>query len=101
MNKAEKCALVLDSIDNVCILLSDVSKNESVILNGDKGAIMVTEVIEFGHKAALKPIENGEEIIKYGQIIGVATRQINSGEWVHLHNMKSVVDPDFSKRIEL
>ena len=100
MTKSEKHALVLDSIDNVCILLSDAEKNDMVILSDKKGTIHLTESVGFGHKAALKPIKNGDEIIKYGHRIGVAIKNIRPGEWVHLHNMKSVVDPDFSKRIE-
>ncbi len=100
MAKTEKRALVLDSIDNVCILLSNTEKNDMVILSDKKGTIKLTEAVGFGHKASLRPINNGDEIIKYGHRIGVATKNIEPGEWVHLHNMKSVVDPDFSKRIE-
>ena len=100
MEKTEKHALVLDPIDNVCILLSDAGKNDTVILSDKKGTIPLTEAVKFGHKTALKPIKSGNEIIKYGQRIGIATKNIRPGEWVHLHNMKSVVDPDFSKRIE-
>lgn len=100
MNNIEKCALVLDSIDNVCILLYNVAKDDEVILYGHKGAICLSEAVGFGHKAAIKSIKKEEEIIKYGQRIGVATQNINPGEWVHLHNMKSVVDPGFRKRIE-
>ncbi len=100
MEKTEKRALVLDSIDNVCILLSDAEKNDTIILSEIKGTIFLTEAIKFGHKTALKAIKSGNEIIKYGQRIGVATKNITPGEWIHLHNMKSLVDPEFRKRIE-
>ena len=100
MEKTIKRALVLDPIDNVCILLSDSGKHDTVILSDAEGPIRLTETVSFGHKAALKPIKTGDEIIKYGHRIGVATKNINPGEWVHLHNMKSVLDPDFRKRIE-
>ena len=42
-----------------------------------------------GHKLALCDIEKGEEIIKYGYPIGVATENIKAGDSVHSHNMKT------------
>lgn len=40
-----------------------------------------------GHKIALKAITVGEAILKYGQVIGHATRPIEAGEHVHSHNL--------------
>lgn len=101
MEKNQKIlALVLDSKDNVATLLSDASKNDVLTLKGKEGVLQLSEDIGFGHKAALKSINEGEEIIKYDQIIGVATKHIKPGEWVHLHNIRSVIDPCFRKRIE-
>ncbi len=54
--------------------------------------LVATDVIPAGHKYALKNIKKGEPIIKYGQIIGRAVRDIDSGEWVHTHNVKSHLD---------
>lgn len=48
--------------------------------------------IPAGHKFALKDINKGEYIIKYGEIIGRATEDIKKGEWVHTHNVKSHLD---------
>ncbi len=45
--------------------------------------------IENGHKYARVSIKNGEDIIKYGEIIGHAIADINAGEHVHTHNMKT------------
>lgn len=42
-----------------------------------------------GHKYALRDIAKGEEIVKYGYPIGVATADIAKGEHVHSHNMKT------------
>lgn len=44
---------------------------------------------ENGHKYALKNIAKGENIIKYGFSIGVATENIAEGEHVHSHNLKT------------
>ena len=47
------------------------------------------EVRENGHKYALTFIKEGENIIKYGSPIGHATQDIEKGEHVHTHNLKT------------
>ncbi|MBQ7058208.1 MAG: altronate dehydratase [Firmicutes bacterium] len=49
--------------------------------------------LENGHKYAVRDIRQGEEVIKYGFPIGVATRDITAGEHVHTHNLKSQIAP--------
>ena len=56
------------------------------------GAIVVKEAIAQGHKVALRPIGEGEAVIKYGGGIGFATAPIESGAWVHTHNCRSGLD---------
>lgn len=51
-----------------------------------------TDTIPAGHKFALKGIEKGQPIIKYGQVIGRATCDIVRGSWVHTHNVRSHLD---------
>ncbi len=45
------------------------------------------EVGSDGHKYAVKPIRQSEDIIKYGNPIGHATADIAVGEHVHSHNL--------------
>jgi hypothetical protein len=45
-----------------------------------------------GHKVALTQIRAGQPIVKYGNPIGEATRAIQTGDWVHLHNCRSLHD---------
>lgn len=40
-----------------------------------------------GHKVALTGIAQGAPVLKYGQVIGVATAAIRAGEHVHGHNL--------------
>ena len=42
-----------------------------------------------GHKYAIRDILLGENVIKYGNPIGHATKSIKKGEHVHTHNMKT------------
>ena len=59
----------------------------------DNVAVLLTprENIPAGHKVALVPIAAGEKVIKYGNPIGVATKDIAPGEWVHSHNLKTAL----------
>ena len=45
------------------------------------------EVRDDGHKYAIRPIAEGENVIKYGMPIGHATCAIAVGEHVHTHNV--------------
>lgn len=56
-----------------------------VIQPSDNVAVNVST----GHKVALADIAEGENIIKYGFPIGHATCDINKGEHVHSHNLKT------------
>jgi altronate hydrolase len=47
--------------------------------------------IPLGHKIALRRISKGEAVTKYGQIIGFASKDIEPGEWVHVHNVTAGV----------
>lgn len=39
-----------------------------------------------GHKLAIRPIQEHEQILKYGEVIGEATADIAEGGHVHTHN---------------
>lgn len=99
-NSIAKIALVLDPADNTATLLCDTGKGNRIALKGSEGYILSEDVIETGHKIALSHIAKGNDIIKYGQRIGVSTTDIKPGEWIHLHNMESVYDKEFQKRID-
>ena len=90
----EKTAFQINDQDNVATALEEICKGDWVKLTGEcsKEKILAAVEIPTGHKIALKHIKNGEEIIKYGIVIGRATAEIAQGEWVHLHVMKSIYD---------
>jgi (2R)-sulfolactate sulfo-lyase subunit alpha len=52
-------------------------------------SVRLTEPVPLGHKLALADIAAGQDIIEYGQRVGVATRDIKQGQHVHLHNVRS------------
>lgn len=45
--------------------------------------------LDNGHKYAVRDIQKGEQVIKYGFPIGVASQDIKLGEQVHSHNLKT------------
>ncbi|MEL7569849.1 MAG: UxaA family hydrolase, partial [Eubacteriaceae bacterium] len=46
--------------------------------------------IPYGHKVAVIAINKGELINKYGEEIGIASKDITPGEHVHVHNLDSM-----------
>lgn len=85
-------AIVVDKKDNVATALRRLELGESVRVEMEEHAVDVTlrQTIPFGHKFSLKDIEPGEPIIKYGEVIGLATRKVMKGEHVHVHNVEGV-----------
>lgn len=74
-------------LDNVVIALKDFSGGE-ILEVGDQQLTILAEVPR-GHKIAIRPIAQGEDVIKYGVPIGHATQDIQPGEHVHVHNAKT------------
>ncbi|MEX2126354.1 MAG: altronate dehydratase family protein [Woeseia sp.] len=52
--------------------------------------VTVAADVPSGHKIATRAIAAGDTVRKYGQPIGVATRNIAAGEHVHVHNIAAV-----------
>ncbi len=48
--------------------------------------ITVRGLIPGGHKVALRDLQTGDPIRRYNQIIGFASKAIQAGEHVHVHN---------------
>ena len=53
----------------------------------EENAVVVQQAIPAGHKVAVRRIEAGENVRRYGQIIGVASVAIDAGAHVHSHNL--------------
>jgi len=88
----EKNAIMMEKNDNIATVLSAIEKNDKVkiILGRNHFTILAKESIPFGHKIALRKIAKGENIIKYGEVIGRAKNEIEKGTYVHIHNVQSI-----------
>ena len=78
-----KQTIRLHANDNVVIALSDLAEGSKL----NEFDITLLSYVPRGHKVALKEIVKGDNVIRYGQIIGQATQAIAVGEHVHVQNM--------------
>lgn len=89
-----KKAILLNENDNVATLLDDVSTGEELritdVRNNTVSVVHPAEAIPRGHKIALGQIAQGEDIIKYGFVIGCAAGDIKQFQYVHIHNLSSL-----------
>lgn len=85
-------SIVIKESDNVATALTEFKAGQAVTVSiGDEvQKVALKNDIRFLHKFALENIRRGQKIIKYGQVIGEATRSIQKGEHVHIQNMRSL-----------
>jgi (2R)-sulfolactate sulfo-lyase subunit alpha len=85
--------LVHDPGDHVGVAVADIRGGDGVVGvyldSGETIEVTARSDVPLGHKLALKDVEEGGEIIKYGTRIGVALSRIQVGDYVHTHNVKS------------
>jgi altronate hydrolase len=77
----------LDPRDNVAVALRPLNQGQAFKL-GDI-SVTLAEPVACGHKFALRALAEGENVIKFGEPIGHATKAISAGGWVHVHNLKT------------
>ena len=92
MEKFDLDAIILKPKDNVGTSIKPLKRNTEIILKLEKQLInfVIKENIKLCHKFSLSKIRKGDKIIKYGEIIGVAIDDIQSGNLVHIHNIQSL-----------
>jgi len=86
MSKVIENLILCHPKDNVATARSPLGAGTLLKLTEQK-TIVAREQIPFGHKVALQKIRKGGPVIKYGERIGRAIREINPGELVHIHNV--------------
>jgi len=86
-------AIQIDEKDNVATATGDIDPGDPLEVISPDGTVIfrskAKEAIPFGHKLAIKPVNEGGNIVKYGEVIGVALKPIPAGAWVHTHNVGS------------
>jgi len=87
-------ALYVNDLDNVAtIFVNGIESGTEVTVRDKKGQdtnITALDPIPYGHKIAVRDITEGELIMKYGEEIGIATKNIAKGAHVHVQNVDSL-----------
>lgn len=85
-------ALLMDPSDNVVTCVTDVPSGTAVnYRSGNRILTLIAEeAIPYCHKIALEDIAEGEAVVKYGESLGHATRNIQKGHWVSHNNLVSI-----------
>lgn len=84
----------LHTHDNCVVALNKLPKGYSIESEGL--AVTAGEDIGAGHKMAASDIAAGENVLKYGWPIGVATQEIKAGQHIHDHNLKCEHQMDYA-----
>ncbi|MCH7988880.1 MAG: UxaA family hydrolase, partial [Planctomycetes bacterium] len=103
MTVVTECPFIrLHPDDNIAIAKIGVERGTEFRLDPDDQPIVTADLIDLGHKVAIRSIPQGEPVRKFGQMIGFATEEIRAGDWVHSHNLsagKLSLDYAFSTKV--
>ncbi|MGE6469611.1 UxaA family hydrolase [Serratia proteamaculans] len=92
MSQSKVLALKIMPCDSVATVLEDVHNGDVITVkdkSGNTQQITAGADIPFGHKIAVAKLSVGDEVLKYGESLGIATKGIVIGDYVHTHNLES------------
>ena len=82
-----------DTVDNVGVAVVDVEANTDCngrdLQTNKAVSAHSEEAIPLGHKIALKDFKVGDEVTKYGCVIGTIVKDVATGHHVHTQNLKT------------
>lgn len=84
-------SVIMNEIDSVVTVTSVVTSGGDVtyMVSGKEISVKAAADIPINHKVAVKSVMKGNEVYKYGEIIGYATADISVGDHVHENNLSS------------
>ena len=92
-----KNAIIMAITDSVAIALDDLIPGDRVnirsLFQETVSEFEVTDSVPYGHKLSVKTLAKGSEVIKNGEVIGIASQTISHGEHAHIHNIVSLYAP--------
>ena len=85
-------AMLIHENDTVVTLMEGISKGQEIswMCRGEIKSVTALEDIQKYHKAAVCDIKAESQVIKYGENIGKALKDIKAGAWVHTHNLSDL-----------
>jgi hypothetical protein len=73
--------------DNVCVATRPLPVGSEIVC-GDV-SFRIGESRPLGAKLALKEMQTGDKVIKFGEPIGSLTTDVDVGDYIHTHNLES------------
>lgn len=82
--------IFIDPRDSVVTLSGAVKPGDIVVYNdgGVQKEQAAAQEIDIYHKMAVKHVDKGGRVVKYGELIGIASADIEPGQHVHTHNVE-------------
>jgi galactarate dehydratase len=77
--------------DNVAIVANPSGLKRGAIVLED---VELIEDIPMGHKVALQSLDEGDEVIRYGHVIGYANKPLQKGSWINESNISLPQPPN-------
>ncbi|WP_287876895.1 altronate dehydratase family protein [Acidovorax sp.] len=99
MPRTDSTLLHLHPNDNVLVAKTALALGQDIPELG----LRTRAQVPAGHKIAARRIAAGEQVKKYDTVIGVATRDLEPGDYVHSHNLQLVDyyrDPAFGADVQ-
>ncbi|TCK92727.1 galactarate dehydratase [Natranaerovirga hydrolytica] len=90
VNEDKKLLIKVNDMDNVAIVVNANGIQVNTEVYED---LIATENIPQGHKMALMDFEVGDEIIRYGKVIGYAKEKIPKGSWIDENKVRLPIAP--------
>lgn len=87
----KKNAVVINPQDSVATAIQPLKAGDvaNMFVGNENLTITLLDDIPYGHKFAIKAVALHGEVYKYGESIGRATKPIQTGDYVHVHNVES------------
>ena len=87
-------AVLLNPKDMVVTVTEEIAHGEEVSYIAGKNVCVVkaAQAIPIYHKIAIASAKKEQDVIKYGEKIGVALQDFVPGEHVHTHNLGSKIE---------
>lgn len=82
-------ALLIHPEDDVVVVTERIEQGTTVTY-GEGCHVTALEDVPIYHKIAVHEIKKGAAVHKYNNIIGEATEDIHVGQYVHVHNIRSM-----------
>ncbi|WP_289088668.1 UxaA family hydrolase [uncultured Veillonella sp.] len=84
-------AVMTDKKDTVAVVIEPIHRGDviSYKMDNDIKTITALDDIMIYHKVAIHAMKKGSPVVKYGEHIGLAAKDIQAGEHVHEHNVES------------